>query len=474
MFDFNNATGLYTDYYELTMAQGYFMNNRKNVSAGFDYFFRKMPFNGGYVIFSGLYDVLQQLKEFRYTSDDCQYLLSAGFNEKFVEYLNDFHFNAEVYACREGEIVFPNEPVLRVRGNIIESQIVETIILNMLNFQSLIATKASRIRQVAGERLFIDFGLRRAQGFGGLHASKAAVAGGADSTSNVYTARHFGIKASGTQAHSWIQSYDNELDAFRAFANNFPENTILLVDTYNTLKSGIPNAIKVAKEMEQKGNKLKGIRLDSGDLAYLSKKARKMLNEAGLYYVKITVSNQLDEYVIKSLIDQGAPIDAFGVGTRLITAKDDPALDGVYKLSMSNDLPQMKFSENVEKMSLPGLKKVFRYYDEHDLFYADGILLEDEVETGRIYHPYQTDKSLDVQGLKKEGLMYKVMSENQILTENHSTAEIKEFIKERLAKLPDEHKRFENPHLYKVGISKKLLELRKQKIRKIKNMNHLN
>ena len=305
--------------------------------------------------------------------------------------LKAFDFKADIYAPEEGEVVFPYEPVVRVEGNIIETQIIETMLLNILNFESLIATKASRIRHAAGDRLVIDFGLRRAQGLGGVLASKAAVIGGVNSTSNVYSAFMFGLVSAGTQAHSWIQSYDDEITAFRDFARAFPKNCVFLVDTYDTLKSGIPNAITVAREMEAQGEKLFGVRLDSGDLAYLSKSARKMLDDSGLHYVKIVTSNQLDEYLIKSLLEQGAPVDAFGVGTKLVTGLDDAALDGVYKLAMSGSKPRLKISESPEKIILPGIKNVFRCIDDNGKFYADCIVLADE---GRCRRPCTIRTSL--------------------------------------------------------------------------------
>ena len=303
--------------------------------------------------------------------------------------------------------------------------------------------------------------MRRAQGFGALHASRAACIGGAASTSNVLAGKLFNIPVSGTQAHSWVQSFDNELEAFRAFAEVHPENTILLVDTFNTLKDGIPNAIIVAKEMEQKGQHLKAIRLDSGDLAYLSKEARKMLNKAGLEYVKIIASNQLNEFVIKSLLhEQDAPIDAFGVGTELISGKSDAALDGVYKLTELNGLPKMKFSENIEKVTLPGKKQLVRYFDENGKFYRDGILNQNEnpkkIQT--LFHPVYPEKNTEIQNLKYQSLLQKVVNNGKILLKKKTPLNIHKYLKERAQLLPLEHKRFISPHLYKVGISKELME----------------
>ncbi len=456
----NKHMGLYTDHYELTMAQGYFLNNKKNTPACFDYLFRKNPFKGGYVIFAGLMDLLEVLETLSFDEEDCNYLRSIGFAAEFVEYLKRFEFRADIYAPEEGEVVFPYEPVVRVEGNIIETQIIETILLNMLNFESLIATKAARIRHAAGDRVVIDFGLRRAQGLGGIHGTRAAVIGGVNSTSNVYSAFMFDLVSAGTQAHSCIQSYDDELAAFRDFAKSFPQRCVFLVDTYDTLKSGIPNAVTVAREMEARGEKLSGIRLDSGDLAYLSKKARKMLDDAGLNYVKIMASNQLDEYLIKSLLDQGAPVDAFGVGTKLITGQDDAALDGVYKLTMSGSRPRLKISENPEKIILPGTKDVLRCIDDKGMFYADCVALSGEGNIETIYHPHDPGMNCMVGQYKKEGLFRKVMDKGRIVMDKKKPTEIAKHVRARMGQLPDEHKRFENPHIYKVGITRKLMDLR--------------
>jgi nicotinate phosphoribosyltransferase len=400
------------------------------------------------------------ISNYNFNSDSIDHLRKIGFNDEFLDYLKDFSFKGNIIAPKEGEIVFSNEPIVRVEGSIIETQLMETLLLNMLNFQSLIATKASRIRKSAGDRTVIDFGLRRAQGLSAIHASKAAVIGGVNSTSNVYSAFTFGFDSSGTQSHSWIQSYPDELTAFRKYAKAFPKNCVLLVDTYSTLNSGIPNAITVAKEMEKDGEILWGVRLDSGDLAYLSKKSRAMLDEANLNYVKIVASNQLNEYLIKSLLEQGAPIDAFGVGTNLLTGQNDAALDGVYKLNTIDENPSLKLSDNLEKVTLPGAKKIYRYYNGSGKFYADAILLADEENIEKIIHPFHSHKSAEVGHLKKENLITKVMDKGDIKIKNYSVKEISEYVKERLELLPVEHKRFENPHIYKVGISKKLFDLR--------------
>ncbi len=464
----DHYVGLYTDHYELTMAQGYYLQGRKDDRASFDYFFRKNPFQGGYVIFVGLADLLETLESFHFEQEALEYLSGIGFQDDFLKYLQHFQFKASIYAPPEGEIVFPNEPVLRVEGNLIETQLIESLVLNILNFQSLIATKASRIRQVVSDRVFIDFGMRRAQGLGAIHGSKAAITGGADSTSNVYSGHTFELKTSGTMAHSWVQSYDNELDAFRAFSDIYSDMSILLIDTYNTLKSGLPNAIQVGKEMQQRGQKLLGVRLDSGDLAYLSKKTRQLLDEADLNEVKIVVSNQLDEYVIKSLNEQNAPIDAFGIGTNLIIGKDNAALDGVYKLTQWEGKPTLKISENEEKIIMPGKKKVYRYFDSNNLMYADGVVTEDEGKVAVIYHQNNPHKHITVQTLRKENLHKQVMKDGKITIELKHPVEVQDYVQSRLSSLPEEHLRFDNPHIYKVGISKKLMSLRHQLIKEKK------
>ena len=336
------VTGNYTDLYEIRMGEVSFLENRKDNPVSFDYFFREIPNKGGYVLFAGLDELLGILEDLHFSAEDIAFLRKLNFDPSYIDYLEKFRFFGTVYSVREGEVVFPNCPILRVEGTQVEAQLVESLLLNILNFESLIATKASRMRYVAGDRILSDFGLRRAQGPGSILAARSAIIGGFDSTSNVYAAEEYGLEVAGTMAHSFVESYDSEIEAFRAYARTSPGQCIFLVDTYDTLHSGIPNAIIVAKEIEKLGFRAAGIRLDSGDLAYLAKAARHLLDEAGLHYIKIVASNKLDEFVIRSLLEQSAPIDIFGIGTRLVTGQPDAALDGVYKLSMAGGKPRLE------------------------------------------------------------------------------------------------------------------------------------
>tara|TARA_R100001369_G_scaffold28219_4_gene50758 strand:- start:41796 stop:43199 length:1404 start_codon:yes stop_codon:yes gene_type:complete len=464
-----NFTATYTDHYQLSMAQVYFENGQKEHQAVFDYYFRKLPFDGGYAIFAGLENLLEIIEQLRFSEEDLDYLKKQDYSEEFLDYLKNFKFSGTIMAAKEGDVLFPNMPILQVEANIIEAQIIETILLNLLNFQTLIATKASRMRLVAGERILLDFGLRRAHGPGGYYASRAAIVGGFNGTSNVVAGKDFNIPVSGTMAHSFVQSYDDELTAFRAFSKGRPNDCVLLVDTYNTLKSGIPNAIIIGKEMEAKGQKLMGIRLDSGDLAYLAKESRKLLDEAGLTYVKIAASNQLDEYVIKSLLEQHAPIDVFGVGTNLVTGDPDGALDGVYKLSFSNGTPRLKISESLSKVTIPHKKQVYRLMNEKgELIGADAITMREEEQVSRIYDPQEILKSLPVKNCSTEALLHLVMENGKRTASSRTLMEIAAYSKMRLASLPMEYKRFDNPHIYKVGISKTLKKERENLLKKYK------
>lgn len=459
-FMIDTRSGLYTDMYELAMAHAYFKQKIQDTPASFDYFFRKLPYSGGYVIFCGLGELLPVIENLRFDKNEIDWLHKQGFDKDFLGWLEAFRFKGTISSMQEGEIAFPLEPLLQVEGGLAEVQLIETLLLNYLNFQSLIATKAARIRYAAGNHHLSEFGLRRAQEYGGISASRAAVAGGFDSTSNVYAAKMYDIKVVGTMAHSFIQSQENELTAFRKFAESEPANCTLLVDTYDTLKSGIPNAIAVAKEMKQRGQHLQAIRLDSGDLAYLSKKARKMLDDAGFQNVQIVVSNQLDEYLIKSLLDQKAPIDVFGVGTSLATGQPDAALDGVYKLCEINGKPKIKLSENIQKVTLPGVKQVYRFTDDDGYFLADAIALAKDGIPDKMIHPYDSEKSMSLNPHNGVPLLNKIMENGKSVLKTYHPKDVAVFAQQRLQSLPEEHKRFNNPHIYKVGISEPLHQLR--------------
>ena len=463
MFKEEYFSGLYTDFYELTMSQAYFLSGKKDEKVVFDLYFRKNPFGSGYTVFAGLEDAINAVLNFRFSENDLNYLDSLGFHKDFLDYLKDFRFKGNIYSFREGDIVFNNEPLIKVEGNIIEAQLLETMLLNFINYQTLIATKTRRMYFASKGRVVVDFGMRRAQGFAAISGSKASYIGGAAGTSNTYAAKVYNIPAVGTHAHSWIQSFESEYEAFKKYADIYPDNTTLLVDTYDTLKTGIPNAIKIAKYLEDKGYKLKGIRLDSGDLAYFSKKARKMLDENRLDYVKIVVSNQLDEHIIDSLLDQNAPIDIFGVGTKLITSYSQPALDGVYKLSEIGGRPTLKFSENTEKINLPGNKKVIRFLNGENEFYIDGVILSNEKEESisLLRHPSIPFKKTEISdNLILDNVFFKIVENGKLVYNFPPLSKVREFSLKRFEQLPSEFKRFVNPHIYRVGLSDKLYTLR--------------
>ncbi|WP_027966937.1 nicotinate phosphoribosyltransferase [Halomonas halocynthiae] len=451
MFSF---TATYTDLYQLSMAQVYFKSETHLQDAVFDYYFRNNPFGGGYTIFAGLEDLLKSIESLRFSDADLAYLSQQNFSDDFLAYLKAFRFRGRIASVSEGDVVFPNQPVLRVEGTLIETQVIETLLLNLLNFQSLIATKACRMRWIAGDRALLDFGLRRAQAAGGYYATRAAFVGGMNATSNVVAGKDFNIPVAGTMAHSFVQSYDDELAAFRDFAKHRPDGCVLLVDTYDTLRSGVPNAITVAKEMQARGQQLQAIRLDSGDLAYLSRQSRELLDAAGLHAVKIAASNSLDEYVIKSLQEQGAAIDVYGVGTNLVIGKPDGALDGVYKLVYSNGKPRIKLSDSLEKVTLPHAKQVSRLTTaEGGWVGADVIGLSDDADVEVMHHPADPFKRMELGQLHQEPLLHEVMANGEISITLRSLAEIAEYCQQRFAKLPQEYKRFDNPHRYKVGLS---------------------
>jgi len=456
-----DTTGTYTDLYQIAMGQSLFRDGQHRRRAVFDYFFRRIPFEGGYVVFAGLEDLLDTLESWRFTEEEIEYLESHGFERDYLEHLRTLRFTGNLLAAREGEVVFPAEPILRVEADVLEAQLIETLLLNTLNFQSLIATKAARIREVAGDAILSEFGLRRAQGPAGVPAARAAVIGGFDSTSNVYAAQRYGLRAEGTMAHAFIQWHGDELAAFRAFAQARPDNTVLLVDTYSTLESGVPNAITVGREMAARGQRLRAIRLDSGDLAFFARRARVLLDEAGLHEVKIAASNQLDEYVVRSLRQQGAPIDIFGVGTSLATGQPDAALDGVYKLAAAHGEPRIKVSESLAKTTLPGPKQVHRFLAPDGGFHGvDGVVLEGEAPPRALIHPFEPHKTTRLPELASEPLLMPVLHEGRRLHAPRSVMEIRAHAAARRALLPPEYRRFENPHVWKVGLSHALHGLR--------------
>jgi len=455
-----NVTGLYVDRYELAMALAYWQAGRAEEPACFDYFFRSNPFGNGYTLFAGLESLLDALGEFAFSENDLAYLRGDGFPDGFLDYLRDFRFSGRIHAAREGEVVFPHEPVARVEGGLLETQVIETLTLNALNFQSLIATKAARCVRAAGDRAISEFGLRRGQGLGGFWASRAAVIGGCASTSNVAAGRLYGVPTAGTMAHSFVQSHDNELEAFRAFARIHGSATIVLLDTYDTLESGLPNAIRLAREMAERGETLRGVRVDSGDLAYMARVIRQRLDAEGLGEVKIVASNQLDEWVIRSLNEQGAPIDLFGIGTKLAVGLPDAALDGVYKLSMADGAPRMKFSETLAKTTFPGIKSVTRHRDAEGRFEADAIHLAEDGPPSAMRHPFEPRKRMSLDTFESEPLLRLGLDGGRRAEDRTSVADAAAYARSRRDALPLEYHRFENPHTYKVGISPELEELR--------------
>ena len=468
---------LLTDLYEITMMQGYFKSGL-NDTVVFDMFYRKNPSNGGYAIACGLDQVIDYIKNLKFTYEDIDYLRNLGmFDEDFLTYLSSFHFSGDIYAIPEGTVVFPKEPLVKVIAPVMEAQLVETAILNIVNHQSLIATKASRVAFAAKGDGIMEFGLRRAQGpDAGIYGARAAVIGGCVGTSCVLTGQMWDIPVKGTHAHSWIMSFPDEYTAFKTYANLYPKACILLVDTYDTLHSGVPNAIKVFKEMREAGIELSyyGIRLDSGDLAYLSKKARKMLDEAGFTDAVISASSDLDEYLIDSLKTQGAQITSWGVGTNLITSKDCPAFGGVYKLAAIYNsetgeyIPKIKLSENTAKITNPGNKTVFRLYDkENGKLKADLIALADEkIDESKdllIFDPIETWKKTNLEAgtFTVRELLVPIFEKGICVYNSPEVMEIKEYCSKELDTLWDETRRFMNPHEVYVDLSDKLYDMKK-------------
>lgn len=459
------------DFYELTMAHGYFENGMADQIAYFDLFFRKVPDDGGFAIMAGLEQLIDYLKRLDFTEDDIQYLREKNlFSEAFLGYLQDFQFACDIYAIPEGTPVFPYEPLVTVRGPIIQAQFIETMALLCINHQSLIATKAGRITRAAQGRPVIEMGARRAQGAdGALLGARAAYIGGAMGTACTISDRLFGVPVFGTMAHSWVQSFDTELEAFETYAALYPNNCTLLVDTYNTLQEGIPNAIQVLKGVVAKGFPHGAIRIDSGDAAYLSKKARKMLDEAGLHETKIVISNSLDEYIIKDLLIQNAPIDSFGVGERLITSKTEPVFGGVYKLAAieknGNIIPKIKISSNIEKITIPGFKQVYRLFDKAtDKAIADVMTLDteviDEQKPYLLFDPQYTWKKKNVENFYVMPLLVPIFEKGKPVYQSPDLQTIAAYSKEQVGKLWEEVLRFESPHKYYVDLSQKLWDVR--------------
>ena len=470
--DRQNLT-LLTDLYELTMMQGYFKNKVENKTVVFDAFFRNNPF-GGYSIMCGVEQLVRYIEDLHFSAQDIEYLRGLKiFDADFLDYLADFRFHGDIYCIPEGSLMFPREPMVKVVAPIMEAQLVETAILCIVNHQSLIATKAARIVHEAGKAPIMEFGLRRAQGpDAGTYGARAAVIAGCAGTSNVLCGELFGIPVLGTHAHSWIMSFESELDAFKAYADLYPQACTLLVDTYDTLKSGIPNAIRTFDYMKEKGLPVDhiGIRLDSGDLAYLTKKARKMLDDAGYPQAKITCSNDLDEYLINSLFQQGACIDSFGVGTNLITAKDNPSFGGVYKLAAvqlddGTFEPKIKLSENTEKITNPGNKKIYRIYekDSHKIK-ADLICFEDETYTEdepiELFDPAEPWKKTTMQPGEFElrELMVPVFLNGKCVYQARPTMEIRDYCLKEQDTLWEESRRLSNPHQVYVDLSQRLYD----------------
>ncbi len=482
---YKQPLNLLTDLYQVTMAYGYWRTGKAETPGVFNLFFRENPFGGGYTVNCGLAYVLDFLEDFKFNHEDIKYLSSLKgndrkplFEKEFLDYLIKLKFTCDVDAIPEGRIVFPNEPVIKVTGPVLQCQLIETPLLNMVNFQSLVATKSARINYAARGDTVMEFGLRRAQGIdGALAASRAAFIGGCRSTSNVLAGMIFGIPVAGTHAHSWVMSFDDELEAFRAYAEAMPNNCILLVDTYNTI-DGIKNAIIVGKEMKMKGKKLMGIRIDSGDLAYFSKVARSMLDEEGLREVNIVASNDLDEKLVQSLKNQGAKISVWGIGTKLVTAYDQPALGAVYKLSAIKEKSgkwkyTIKLSEQAIKINNPGVQQVRRFYrggkmagdmiyDLQNKFPGKPVMVNPADATQR--------KKLDTSRMEYEDLLVPAFKKGKKLLTVPPIAEIKELVKSDLGRLDDGIKRFENPHTYPVGLEKSLFDKKMELILRLRNV----
>ena len=458
---------LLTDFYELTMGNGYLENGLADTVCCFDLYFRKVPDNGGFAVMCGLEQAINYIKKLSFTDEDIAYLRDKKiFSEKFLDYLRNFKFSCDVWAIPEGTPVFPNEPLVIVKGPAIQAQLMETMLLLCINHQCLIATKAARIVKAADGRAVMEFGSRRAQGSdGAIYGARAAYIGGCAGTACTISDKEMGTPALGTMAHSWVQMFDSELDAFRAYAKCYPDACLLLVDTYNVLKSGIPNAIKVFNELRAEGHEPAGIRIDSGDITYLSRKARKMLDDAGFPNAKICISNSLDEYIIEDILRQGACIDSFGVGERLITSRSEPVFGGVYKLTaVEKDgqiIPKIKLSENVTKITTPDFKELWRFFDKTtgkaiaDLITCYGEEVDD-TKPYTIFDPEHPYKKKTVTDFTAKKLLVQIFDKGECVYESPSATEIRDFCREQTGTLWSEVTRFENPHEYYVDLSKKL------------------
>ena len=478
LHDSRNLTML-TDFYELTMANGYFKNGFKDSIAYFDMFFRTIPDGGGYVIMAGVEQLVDYFRNLSFSKEDIDYLRGKGFSEDFLDYLANFRFACDVWTVPEGTPIFPGEPIVKVKGPVIQAQFVETMVLLTINHQSLIATKANRVVRAAQGRAVMEFGSRRAQGFdGAVYGARAAYIGGCAGTACTISDEMFGTPALGTMAHSWVQLFDSEYDAFKAYAEEYPDACTLLVDTYNVLHSGVPNAIKVFDEvLAPMGKRPKGIRIDSGDIAYLSRKARKMLDDAGYPDCSIVASNSLDEYIIRDMLLQGAKVDSFGVGERLITSSSSPVLGGVYKLcAVEKDgeiIPKIKLSENVQKITTPGNKRVYRLYDrESGKAAADLITLASEtVDDSRPYELFDPDftwKRKTLTNYTARELLEPLFRKGECVYKERNIEEIKSYCREQIDTLWDEVTRFENPHNYYVDLSQQLWDVKHELLRKNK------
>lgn len=468
-----------TDFYELTMANGYLANGMGDEIAYFDMFFRRVPDGGGYAIMAGVEQVVEYLKNLKFEKEDIEFLRGKGcFSEEFLEYLENFKFSCDVWAIEEGTPIFPHEPILTVRGPVIQSQFIESMVLLIINHQSLIATKASRIVRSAAGRPVMEFGTRRAHGSAAaIFGARATYIAGCAATACTIADREYGIPATGTMAHSWVQMFPTEYDAFKAYAEVYPDNCVLLVDTYNVLKSGVPAAIKVFKEMKPKSM---GIRIDSGDITYLTKRARKMLDDAGLSECKIVISNSLDEYIIRDVLLEGAQIDSFGVGERMIAAKSEPVFGGVYKLVALEDkngniIPKIKVSENVEKITNPGFKTLYRLFDKDnnkalaDVITVDGESLPEECGEGEgyeIFDPNAIWKRKTLTNFYAKNIRVPLFLNGECVYKSPVIEEIKKNCEEQMKTLWDEMLRFENPQTYYVDLSQALWDMKEELLNK--------